>query len=273
MKALFRMVLAVAVLASLATMAAPPKIQIALLLDTSNSMDGLIEQAKTQLWNIVNEFALARYEGEMPELEIALYEYGNDGLPEENGYIRQVLPLTTDLDMISEKLFELTTNGGSEYCGWVIREAAEQLAWSSGDRDFKAIFIAGNEEFDQGKVDFRASCRAAIEKGIIVNTIFCGDHDEGVAGHWKEGADLADGAYMNIDQNRMTVDIPAPQDSELARLNQALNETYLPYGKQGEARKELQLKQDAYASGYSPGVLAQRTATKAKRFYKNAEWD
>ena len=30
------------------------KIQVALLLDTSNSMDGLIEQAKSRLWNIVN---------------------------------------------------------------------------------------------------------------------------------------------------------------------------------------------------------------------------
>src|SRR5438045_3476712 len=34
-----------------------PKIQMAVLLDTSNSMDGLIGQARTQLWKIVNEFA------------------------------------------------------------------------------------------------------------------------------------------------------------------------------------------------------------------------
>ena len=35
-------------------------VQIALLLDTSNSMDGLINQAKSQLWDIVNEFSLAK---------------------------------------------------------------------------------------------------------------------------------------------------------------------------------------------------------------------
>ena len=29
-------------------------IKVALLLDTSNSMDGLIDQAKAQLWDIVN---------------------------------------------------------------------------------------------------------------------------------------------------------------------------------------------------------------------------
>ena len=32
-------------------------IQMAILLDTSGSMDGLIEQAKAQLWKIVNELA------------------------------------------------------------------------------------------------------------------------------------------------------------------------------------------------------------------------
>ena len=37
-----------------------PTVQIAILLDTSNSMDGLIAQAKTQLWNVVNEFVRAQ---------------------------------------------------------------------------------------------------------------------------------------------------------------------------------------------------------------------
>ena len=36
------------------------KIQVALLLDTSNSMDGLIDQAKSQLWKMVNELATTK---------------------------------------------------------------------------------------------------------------------------------------------------------------------------------------------------------------------
>ena len=35
-------------------------IALAILLDTSNSMDGLIEQAKSQLWKICNEFIKAK---------------------------------------------------------------------------------------------------------------------------------------------------------------------------------------------------------------------
>lgn len=39
------------------------KVQIALLLDTSNSIDGLIDQARTQLWKVVNAFVDARRDG------------------------------------------------------------------------------------------------------------------------------------------------------------------------------------------------------------------
>src|SRR5205085_14348 len=81
-------------------------IMLALLLDTSNSMDGLIDQAKSQLWKIVNEVAAARsVDGKQPNIKIALYEYGNNGLSADEGFIRQVSALTEDLDVISEKLF------------------------------------------------------------------------------------------------------------------------------------------------------------------------
>ncbi|HWW60799.1 MAG TPA: hypothetical protein VN181_05465, partial [Thermoanaerobaculia bacterium] len=121
-----------------------PVIQVAILLDTSNSMDGLIDQARTQLWRVVNEFATAKKNGTTPDLYVALYEYGNAGLAAERGYIRRVLPLTTDLDRVSEELFALKTNGGDEYCGHVIAEATKGLAWSTKSDDLKVIFIAGN---------------------------------------------------------------------------------------------------------------------------------
>jgi hypothetical protein len=92
-----------------------PRIEIALLLDTSNSMDGLINQARTQLWKMVNELEKVRQNGKRPDVYVALYEYGNDGLNAEGGYIRLVQPFTLNLDKISEELFALTTNGGSEH--------------------------------------------------------------------------------------------------------------------------------------------------------------
>jgi hypothetical protein len=250
-----------------------PRIQVALLLDTSNSMDGLIDQAKTQLWKIVNEFAVAKRDGKAPELQVALYEYGKSSLPQKEGYIRMIVPLTTDLDKISEELFTLKTNGGDEYCGKVIQHATEGLSWSQANEDLKAIFIAGNEPFTQGDVDYKKSCKAAITKGVTVNTIFCGPYQDGVSTQWKDGADLTDGNYMNIDQNRKAVHIAAPQDVEIARLGAELNKTYLPYGSVGKKGLERQAAQDANAAVAAPGSEVQRSLAKASGQYRNVSWD
>lgn len=249
------------------------KIQIALLLDTSNSMDGLINQAKTQLWNIVNEMATAKYEGERPTLEIALYEYGNDGLSSSEGYIRMVSGFTTDLDLISEKLFGLTTNGGEEYCGYVINKAMSQLEWSKSNTDLKIIYIAGNEPFNQGGQKYEEACKTAITQGVVVNTIFCGDFQEGVNTYWKNGADLADGSYININPNEVVVDIPSPYDDEIVKLNADLNKTYIAYGTKGKEYKKRQEMQDDNATGAGASVIVQRSVSKSSANYSNAHWD
>ncbi len=250
----------------------PPMIQIALLLDTSNSMDGLIDQAKAQLWSVVNEFVTAKRKGLRPEFRVALYQYGNSRLHANTGYIQQLLPLTDDLDKVSEELFALTTKGGDEFCGAVIDRAADNLAWSTNHNDLKVVFIAGNEAFTQGTVDFKVACKKAIEKGVVINTIFCGPYDKGVSTMWKQGALLADGVYMNIDQNEQLVHVDAPQDDEIVRLGEALNGTYIPYGTAGRAGAANQVMQDSNARGMAPSVGVKRQVTKAN-LYRNANWD
>jgi hypothetical protein len=70
-------VFAVCAAATPAQQSRRPVIQMAILLDTSGSMDGLLDQARSQLWKIVNEFIEAKKNGTRPDLEVALYEYGN----------------------------------------------------------------------------------------------------------------------------------------------------------------------------------------------------
>lgn len=248
-------------------------VKVALILDTSNSMDGLIDQAKSQLWSVVNELSSARCDGIRPELEIALYEYGNDGLPMREGYIRLVTPFTKDLDLISEKLFSLRTNGGSEYCGQVIGASLEALDWENYPKDLKLIFIAGNEPFDQGNVSYREMCKSARSKDITVNTIYCGNFQEGVETHWKDGAYIGGGDYMNIDQDCRYVHITSPYDDRIMELNQLLNRTYIAYGAAGAGMYERQAIQDANAFSMNEGVAITRAAAKSKSTYNNSQWD
>ncbi|MEZ5386552.1 MAG: VWA domain-containing protein [Prosthecobacter sp.] len=251
-----------------------PVVQIAVLLDTSSSMSGLIEQAKTQLWKLVNEFITAKQDGKTPVVQVALYEYGKSALRAEENWIRQIQPLTRDLDKVSEELFALTTNGGDEYCGAVIQRAMKDLAWDSNLRVYKAIFIAGNEPFTQGPIDPKKSCKEAIAKGIIVNTIHCGSESQGIAGHWNDGALLADGKYLVIDQNQAIVHIEAPQDKEIVKLNEELNKTYISYGTQAEESKMRQMAQDSNAAAKAEsGAQVQRVISKASANYCNNAWD
>lgn len=250
-----------------------PRAQLALLLDTSNSMDGLIDQAKSQLWAIVGEFTKLELGGKTPRLEVALYEYGNNGIPADTGYIRQVVPLTEDVDRISEALFALKTNGGDEYCGQVVQVATQQLKWSAGPRDLRAIFIAGNEPFTQGAVDYRVACKAAANKGITISTIHCGDRETGIAGQWEDGAKLADGSYFCINQDHKTRDIAAPQDTDLARLSNELNTTYLAYGSEREEAASRQEAQDTNAAKSAASSAAARAGFKASKQYRNSGWD
>lgn len=261
------------VLASAGSAAAEEKIQLAILLDTSNSMDGLISQAKSQLWKVVNELARARRNGKAPVLEVALFEYGNDGLPESGGHLRMVSDLTTDLDRISDRLFRLTTNGGGEFCGLVIERAADSLAWSRSADVLKVIYIAGNEPFTQGPSPYAEACARAVKKGIIVNTIFCGPFQEGVATLWKDGADRADGRYMSIDSNEVVQAIDSPWDGEITRLGEELNSTYIAYGVEGEAMKSRQAEQDVNAAAAGAGAPVQRSVAKAQEVYSNTGWD
>ena len=248
-------------------------IKVALLLDTSNSMDGLINQAKTQLWEIVNELSYAKCEQEHPNLEIALYEYGNNNLPSQEGYIRQVLGFSADLDEISEKLFALRTNGGNEFCGEVIQTSLRQLNWGSNKKDLKLIFIAGNEPFTQGKIHYTDAAKLANENGVVVNTIFCGNYQTGVYGRWQDGARLTNGDYMAIDHNETIVHIASPYDQDIIILNKKLNDTYIGYGRLGASKMRMQATQDANAAELDEVVEVKRAVSKSSRIYKNSTWD
>ncbi|MBS2039064.1 VWA domain-containing protein [bacterium] len=252
-----------------------PRIQVAILLDTSNSMDGLINQAKRQLWNIVKELGEAEVDGKTPRFEVALYEYGNDGLSVTKNYVRQVLPFTTDLDKVSEELNRLKTNGGEEYCGAVIQDSLKNLEWSKRDGDLTAIFIAGNEPFDQGTVSFQESCAAARQKGVVVNTIFCGNKQEGERTKWSEGANLAAGRFFCIDADRSVAEAPTPYDGKLAELNTRLNTTYIGYGVNAPAAQARQVAADTAAGSgaEASGYVAARAQAKATANYSNEAWD
>jgi len=251
-----------------------PKIQAAILLDVSNSMDGLIEQAKAQLWTMVNVMGKAKCNGETPQIEIALYEYGRDNNDLWKGYVKQITPFTSDLDDLSQKLFQLTTNGGQEYCGYVIHTSLNELNWDTTSSNYKVIFISGNEDFLQGNISYTLACTEAKKKGVIVNTIYCGDRLQGIKEHWNLLGECGNGSFTNINSDAKPEDIPTPYDSTLITLNNKLNGTYIYYGATGQQKQAMQATADANNASINGYVGANRIVAKGRKAtYNNYSWD
>lgn len=249
-------------------------VQIALVLDTSGSMDGLINQARSHLWKIVDQMGrmtrVVNGKARGVKIELALYEYGNDTVPAAQGHIRQVTGFSTNLDAVGEQLNALFTNGGTELAGQAITTVVKDLAWSKDPNALKFIFVAGNEEFDQGSITAAQAMKVAAGKGVTVQLIFCGDQDP----TWSAAARLAKSDLLTIDQNHVARHIPAPQDDEILRLGQQLNTTYLAWGADGDESLARQQRQDASSAGIGKQVALERMALKSNASsYDNANWD
>jgi hypothetical protein len=250
-------------------MPAKPTIEIVFCIDCSGSMGGVIETAKQKVWTIVNEVARAK---PSPILRIGLIGYG-DG---DRTY--RIFPLTSDLDEVYKNLMTFKDEGWSqEYVGLSVHKATTEMAWTPGRHPLRLIYVVGNETARQGpaEMDYTVTAPKAIAAGIQINAIYCGDTDyQAATPTWRELAKLADGQYLEIAADGGAVMIESPYDAELARLNEALNATYLAYGDEGRDRLQNQRAQDENAAKVGgEGTLADRAAAKASRQYRNEHWD
>jgi len=250
--------------------AAGRHVDLVIALDTSSSMDGLIDSARQKLWDVVNLLGQARPQ---PLLRVGLISYGNDGYDPRTGWTRKEMDLTTDLDGVYSKLFGLKTNGGTEFVARAVKVATEQMQWDPSGDALKIVFVAGNEPADQDRqftVDEVVG--NARQKNIFVNTIYCGSPSNGEAIGWQHVAVRGAGKYAAIDQNKI-VAIATPMDNELQKLSEELNGTYIAYGAGGAGKKENQAAQDKNAAAASPMAAATRSSAKAKGVYRNDDWD
>jgi len=254
----------------------PALVEMVICLDTSGSMEGLIDAARQKLWAIVNDLATAK---PTPRFRLALVTFGNTGHPADAGWVKVETDFTDDLDNVSRALFALSTNGGDEYVGRVLQAAIDQLSWTGGaatapgGNNLRLVFVAGNESAEQDpQVDFRDVCRRAISGDIMVNSIYCGPAADELAPAWREVASLADGHFASIDKDQGTVVIVTPFDDAMGTLSADLNTTYIPMGEEGKKGWANQAEQDDNADSLNKEAAAQRAQSKSAKLYV-CSWD
>ena len=241
-----------------------PAVDVAILLDTSNSMDGLIDQAKSQLWTIVQQFAKAKKDGQTPVLRVALFEYGNTrpaGVrrlhsPSRAAHRRSGQALRIPVRPHDQRRRRVLRPGDrrGRHAARLVQGAERlqgdlhrrQRAVHPRARSIIASRASGRSRRASSSTRFTAAITA---KGSTAN---------------GEGAQLAEGESFNIDQDRAVVHIDCPQDEIIIKLNADLNQTYLWYGTKANRMGYAgnQTAQDGNATRLSQGAAASRAAVK-----------
>lgn len=207
---------------------ARPRVDLVFVLDTTGSMDGLLQAAKEKIWSIASTMAQAQ---PAPEIRIGLVGFRDRG----DEYVTRVFDLTSDLDSMYAHLMDFRAGGGGdgpESVNAALADAVERMDWSSAPGAYKAMFLVGDAppHMDyQDDTPYTATVAAARERGIVVNTIRCGN-DAAVLAPWQQIASLGQGKYLEVDTNGSAVAMTSPYDRRLAELGAALDDTRLHYG-------------------------------------------
>jgi len=228
-----------------------PRVEVVFCLDTTGSMGGLIEGAKTKIWSIANQIAGGK---PTPELKVGLVAFRDKG----DDYITKVIDLTDDLDAIHAELKKFKAQGGGdlpESVNQALDDSVNKIKWSQDKSVLKIIFLVGDAppHMDyKDDVKYPETCKKAVERDIIINTIQCGN-DADCRKYWQDICRKAEGTYVQIAQEGGIVAVSTPYDKDLAELNTELARSTVTYGnarlrQAGEDKKEAAVKLSAGAA-------------------------
>ncbi|HEX8026909.1 MAG TPA: vWA domain-containing protein, partial [Vicinamibacterales bacterium] len=151
-----------------------PVVEVAFVLDTTGSMGGLIEGAKRKIWSIATTIIDANPDAEIRMGLVAYRDIGDD-------YVTKKFDLTTDIQDIYANLLELKARGGGDWPESVneaLYVAVDKLSWTKTGDICRIVFLVGDAPPHMDYADdvkFPDTCKLAMEKGILINTVQCGD--------------------------------------------------------------------------------------------------
>jgi Mg-chelatase subunit ChlD len=205
-----------------------PRVEVVFCLDTTGSMGGLIDAAKQKIWAICNQIASGQ---PSPELKVGLVGFRDRG----DDYITKTFDLDEDLDTVHGHLMAFQAAGGGdepESVNEALHTALNNISWSQSSNVLRIIYLVGDAppHMDyQNDVPYKVTCRKAVERGIIINTIQCGQAAS-TTQFWKDIARKADGRFVMIAQDGGVQTVSTPYDKRLAEINCALAQTAVLYG-------------------------------------------
>jgi von Willebrand factor type A domain-containing protein len=203
-------------------------LEMVFVVDTTGSMGGLIDGAKQRIWGIVNGVMQTRSH---PAVRIGLVAYRDRG----DDYVTKVVPLTDDLDKVYTTLMNYSADGGGDEAEDVrtaLAEGVGKAGWSEASSNVAQILFLVGDAPPQSYYDVPdplVTVAKAVDQGIVVNTIQCGNLPE-TTPVWKAIAHRGQCQYFSIPQNGGVIPISTPYDEQLSQLATDLGGTYISYG-------------------------------------------
>ena len=251
-------------------------IELVFVVDTTGSMGGLIQGAKTKIWNIVNDVMQHQKKG--TKVKIGLVAYRDRG----DAYVTKVTGLSEDLDKVYATLMDFQAQGGGdepEDVRQALWNGANSIQWSKTSSNLsKIIFLVGDARPHTDYKDFPTTvetAKQAKKDGVIINTIQCGSLRE-TDKYWREIAQYAGGEYFSIAQDGGTKTIVTPYDEQLRSLSTKLDSAYIPYGTTKERSRALAMAEETSGKirDAAPAeAMAERAVNKSMNRYSYSSDD
>lgn len=253
-------------------------IDVVYCLDLSASTNGLIDDVRDKLWDVVNEMNSYR---PAPRFRIGVVAFSRPSFGEKNYYVKVLSDLTTDFDALAFELNDLrpAVEKGDQFVGRALQTAIDKLSWTNGNGPLRLIYVVGNGRVDTGGSNvFRNACEDALKKGITVHSIYCRMkryNMKEVAG-WREIARLTGGEQYDLKVHKRAPQVLVSEEQqELYHLSEDLNRTYIHYGKYGAQRYKMMASVDEHALKSSPMDFQSRLFYKISGNYQGHQqsWD
>lgn len=251
-------------------------IEIVLCVDLSASMNGLVQDLRSSIWEIVYDFS--RYYPS-PNVKIGIVAYGRLTYLKENSYVKKFHNLTDYHDDLVWSLMKEVNNvsDGNSQVTKALEECLTNINWTMGKGVDRNIFVIGNGSF-LGERGLDKMVDYAVKRNIRISTLHYQNRGAGPAeiDSWKKLAKDGKGIYQPFGFKESDIVFHKKYNPELIKdICDLINETYIYYGKKGQEQFELMKELDEFAKKCGDEVIEERAVFKASSYFQhqNASWD
>jgi hypothetical protein len=146
-------------------------LELVFCLDLSGSTNGVLSDLRERYWTIVNQTQLAQ---PGRELRIGLVGFSRPSFGKENGYVKVLAPISSDLDKAMVELMRLKpyVEKGDQYVSTALKACITGLDWSDDPQADRMVFLVGNGMVSADGYDFTRYSDLARVRDIRVHSLY-----------------------------------------------------------------------------------------------------